>query len=396
MTKKILCVDDDLNLLAAMGRNLRRHFQVETADGAESGLKALAEKGPFAVIVSDMRMPGMDGSAFLSRTGELAPDTVRVMLTGNNDQQTAVQAVNKGHVFSFITKPCQTEVLVETIGAALKHYELLTAERELLEQTLNGSVKLLTDILSLSDPAAFGKSQKLRIYARSYLDSYPTEFSSLWEIELAAMLLNLGDVTMPPILLNKARSGILLTDAEQAIIESSPKAGAHLLSNIPRLEKVAEIVHYQNKGYDGSGFPQDEVKNVRIPFGSRLLKVLQAILLLEEAGFSHEDAIEQIQAEIAGFDPEIVQNCRALSLGVENSMPTQVEVETVAVKELHNRDVLASALMTKDGMVIAPKGTEMSNFILQKVRNFAALDVLKEFVEVRKRLPNPVPCGRTV
>ena len=105
MSNKILIVDDDPNLLAAVQRQLRKLYAIETAIGPEEGLKAISEQGPFAVIVSDYRMPVMDGIQFLSRVRQLAPDSVRMMLTGNADLQTAVDAVNEGSIFRLLTKP---------------------------------------------------------------------------------------------------------------------------------------------------------------------------------------------------------------------------------------------------------------------------------------------------
>ena len=137
MSTKILCVDDDASILAAYQRNLRKQFPIDVALGGQEGLDAMANKGPYAVIVADMQMPGMNGVQFLTRAEEIAPDTVRIMLTGNADQKTAADAVNQGHVFRFLTKPCAPEELALMLSAALKQYRLVTAERELLEKTLD-------------------------------------------------------------------------------------------------------------------------------------------------------------------------------------------------------------------------------------------------------------------
>src|SRR5262245_27618563 len=115
MTEKVLYVDDDANMLATCQRCLRKTLDIETANGPQQGLKALAAHGPFAVVVSDMRMPVMDGIQFLNKVREDSPDTVRIMLTGNADMQTAVNAVNQGNVFRFITKPCTAEALTAAI-----------------------------------------------------------------------------------------------------------------------------------------------------------------------------------------------------------------------------------------------------------------------------------------
>ena len=163
MNEKILFVDDDANLLAACERNFRRQFQIETAEGGEAGLQKIAERGPFAVVVSDRQMPRMDGIQFLSLVKERAPDTVRIMLTGNADLEGAIKVVNEGNIFRFLTKPCAHEILGKAVADGLTQFRLITAEKELLNKTLSGSIKLLTDILTMMEPRSFGRMQAVRL-----------------------------------------------------------------------------------------------------------------------------------------------------------------------------------------------------------------------------------------
>src|ERR1043166_4796847 len=171
MSIKILCVDDDAHILAANQRNLRKQFTIDTALGGSQGLAAITNQGPYAVIVADMQMPGMNGVQFLTQAEAVAPDTVRVMLTGNADQKTAIDAVNQGHVFRFLTKPCSPEELASVLKTGLAQYRLVMAERELLGKTLNGSIKMLTDILSILDPQSFAIGQKMCEYIRLFAQS---------------------------------------------------------------------------------------------------------------------------------------------------------------------------------------------------------------------------------
>jgi DNA-binding NtrC family response regulator len=148
MAEKILLVDDDSNILDGYRRSLGREFLMETAQGGEPALALAAKNGPYAVVVSDMRMPGIDGIQLLSRIKALAPDTIRVMLTGNADMETAINAINEGSIFRFLNKPCSKESMAKTLTAALVQYRLVTAEKQLLEQTLSGSLQVLTEVLS--------------------------------------------------------------------------------------------------------------------------------------------------------------------------------------------------------------------------------------------------------
>jgi len=123
MTDKILIVDDEQNILDGMKALLRRRFNVQTALGAGLGLEMLRSSGPFAVVMSDLKMPGMNGIEFLSRVRELSPATVRIMLTGHGDLDAAINAVNLGEVFRFYTKPCAADVLHEALKAGLDKYQ---------------------------------------------------------------------------------------------------------------------------------------------------------------------------------------------------------------------------------------------------------------------------------
>ncbi len=146
MSTKILCVDDEPNILAGYRRSLRKQFEIETAPGGAEALAMIAEGGPYAVLVTDMRMPGMDGIQFLREAQRVAPDSVRIMLTGNADQQTAAGAVNEGRIFRFLNKPCPAEDLAHALAAGLEQYRLVTAEKELLEKTLGGTIRMMMEI----------------------------------------------------------------------------------------------------------------------------------------------------------------------------------------------------------------------------------------------------------
>ena len=127
MTKKILCVDDDPNVLHALARQYGRRFNICTALGCENGIEALRDCGPFAVVVSDLRMPGLDGIRFLSLANRMSPDTVLVMLTGQGDPLSEREAMRDGRVFEFLTKPCPQDKMEKTLEAALERY------REIIE-----------------------------------------------------------------------------------------------------------------------------------------------------------------------------------------------------------------------------------------------------------------------
>ena len=159
MTDKILFVDDDANLLASFRRQLRKQFQIETALGGPQGLKLVDQNGPYAVIVSDFRMPHMDGIEFLSRVREVAPDSVRIMLTGNADMQAAIQAVNEGNIFRFLTKPCAADLLGESLITGIEQNQRVTQEREYNERSRESMAQAMDvqqNLIPKSDPEVDG------------------------------------------------------------------------------------------------------------------------------------------------------------------------------------------------------------------------------------------------
>jgi response regulator RpfG family c-di-GMP phosphodiesterase len=379
---RILFVDDDPNVLAAFQRNLRKQFEFDTALSGTEALAMLQECGPYGVIVADMQMPGMNGIELLTKAREMAPDTVRVMLTGNADQQTAVEAVNQGAVFRFLTKPCPPDQLKSTLETSVKQYELVKVERELLEHTLGGSVKVLGEVLSMIDPASFGRGQKLRESARVF--GRYLGLTSTWELEVGAMLSHLGYVSIPPTILRKIDSGMPLLPREQSVVDRAPLIGHDLLVNIPRLEPVAKIILYQNKRYDGGGFPADNVSGAMIPFGARVLKILLDRALLEDDGIAKSKALEAMRARSGTYDPELLQKCFGCFNGfLENSISAEREVKHVSVNELRIGHVLVSDVRTSSGVMLVAAGNRVTETMISRLKNYAEFDGVKEPISVQ-------------
>ena len=380
MNRKVLCVDDDFNLLSGIKRVLRNQFEFDLALNGVQGLTFLADRGPYAVMVVDMRMPGMNGIEFLEKAQEKAPDTVRIMLTGNADQQTAIAAVNGGHVYQFLTKPCLPDQLEIALNRGLKQYELIMAERELLEQTLNGSAKVLTDILAVVEPESFGRSQQLRDLMHLYVQS-PNKHT--WELELAALLSPIGCVTVPPSLLNKKRAGEPLSEQEIDVLDRMPEFASQLVSKIPRLEAVAQIILYQHKHFDGTGFPRDECANDSIPIGSRILKVLNDLLDLEAKGDSRQVALQKMQ-ECSGLYDPLVLDAAFVRFDAFLANPTRSKraPKLVTPDELQVGQILLSNVYTIDDMLVVKKNAWLTLMLIERLQNFARLGALRLPLEV--------------
>jgi response regulator RpfG family c-di-GMP phosphodiesterase len=382
MNEQILFVDDDPNILEAYQRRLGRVMRVETAEGGQEGLRVMAEKGPFAVVVSDMRMPGMDGIEFLARVKEEAPDTVRMMLTGNADIQVAMHAVNEGNIFRFLTKPCPSEVLGQALVAGINQYRLITAEKELLEGTLNGAVELLAEILSWVNPEAFGRTVQLRGCVKAI--AAQLKDIDLWEVELAATLSQIGYMAVPQELLVRAYAGEPLTEKEQGAFASVPATAQELIAQIPRLESVARIVLYQNTHYDGSGFPEDGVSGDNIPLGARILKVVLDMLDIESGGVAKKEALTMMRKRDGWYDPRVLHAALELYSGGV-SLLTVEEPPTILLQlsDLRPGLTLVGNIETLNGHLLLRGGGVLTEALLVRVKKFATLLSIKEPIAVR-------------
>ena len=304
MNRKVLFVDDDLNLLESFRRQLRKKAELVTAEGSKAGIEAAARQGPFAVVISDYNMPGMNGVDMLRVIRHGSPDTVRVLLTGHADLEIAIQAVNEGNIFRLLTKPCPPETIEKVLEDAFHHHDLITAEKELLENTLRGSVSVLCDLISLVKPDVFGRVSRILPYLRGV--SKRVGDPRAWETETAAMLSVVGFITLPDSLISKVEKGKPLSDVEMAQFYGHPAFGASLVGKIPRMDRVASIVAYQEKHFDGSGVPKDELGGDAIPLGARILKAVVDFDILLANGLSKADAITKLDRRKGMYDPTIV------------------------------------------------------------------------------------------
>jgi DNA-binding NtrC family response regulator len=135
VSRPVLCVDDEPRVLDGLKLTLGRSIDVSTARSGPEGLALLKQMAGAAVVISDMRMPGMDGAAFLTKVREQWPDSTRLLLTGEAGRDAAVAAVNEGQIFRFLTKPCMPEKLIAAVEAAARQQQLVIAEKMLLQQT---------------------------------------------------------------------------------------------------------------------------------------------------------------------------------------------------------------------------------------------------------------------
>jgi response regulator RpfG family c-di-GMP phosphodiesterase len=362
---RVLLVDDEPDLLAGMVRTLRsEHFELATAGDPAEALEMLRNRGPYAVIVSDLRMPVMDGVALLGQARKISPDTVRVLFTGAPDLDRAIAAINEGAIFRFITKPCSRVMMAVTLKTCIEQHELITGQRVLLEQTLHGAIKALTDVLGLTNPLAFGRATRLRRVVR--MVALVGGIAEVWQVEVAAMLSQIGCVILPPAVLEKMNAGEKLTDEDAGMVRRAPEMVEQVLANIPRLEGVREILSYQDKHYDGSGPPNGTAGGGAIPWGGRALKLVLDLDQLESEGAPLSLACDTMRGRTGWYDPEILEVLANVRGAQEAS-----EVRELPVTSLRPGMVFAQDVRNRKGHLFAARGQEVTRGLVEKLKLFA-------------------------
>ena len=372
MKSRILLVDDEPHLLSAIMRQLGDVYDLTPAVGPFEGLEAV-ERGPeYAVVVADMRMPGMDGIQFLAKAREASPNSIRMMLTGNADHLTAVNAVNEGNVFRFLTKPAQKPTLTRAIDNCVAQYRLVQGERELLEKTLSGSIKVLVEILATVNPALFGKAQSLKANAAKLATALNAP--DVWQIELSAMLCQIGSVALPPISAHRDRFSSQPLGFESQSLERIPVIGSSLINKIPRLEAISDSILYQDQHYDGTGFPGDGRKGNDLPLGARILKVLKDFDCLCEGGDSASIALDVLCTRDGWYDPAVL----AVAIDAFDGQARSRVGVPVMVADLVAGDALGSDLFTNEGILLACAGQVLSDVGLARISNYVRMGLLDD------------------
>ncbi len=368
---RILCVDDDDRVLAVIQRILLSRFDVQVAAGALDALGIIERaEAPFAAIISDLHMPGMSGIALLQRAREIAPSSIRLLLTGNTDWECAVDAVNNGAVFRFLTKPFNSGSLIAAATAASEQHRLIESERVLLEQTLRGAVKALTEVLAVANPSAFARAMRIKRYVGQLADAF--EVSDRWEIEVAALLSQLGCMSLPSPLTAKMHVGGKLSADEQAVVDALPAVAAGFIAEIPRLDMVREILLRQNAPFDSDATHHAATRGHDTPLGARMLKVASDFDWLLAGGMPVALALGNLSARKDSYDPRVLHALLS-ALG---------HADGAGVRRIRFRDVQEGMVFSADvygsgGLLLAARGQEVGPALLNRLRytwNNALLD----------------------
>ena len=360
---KVLCVDDEQKVLDGLALHLRRRYGLFTAPSGMEGLEILRREPSIAVIVSDMRMPGMDGAAFLAKAREVAPEAVRILLTGDTDISVALSAVNDGQLFRFLLKPCPAAVLGSAINAAAAQHRLITAERVLLEETLHGSIRALTDVLALTNPMAFGRAMRIRQHVSDL--AVHLGIRERWQAEVAAMLSQIGTIALPPDTAERAYYGLPVSADEQGMIDRVPAVADQLLASIPRLEAVRGIIASLHRKRPPVHRADDRDGEL-IARGFQMLRIAADFDGLEAEGNTPALALDTMLGRAARYDPATLQafeKIRAVDRKRE-------DVRHVSLSHLQVGMVLVDEVRLLSGTLLAGRGYEVTSSFVERGRNF--------------------------
>ncbi|MEQ1802358.1 MAG: HD domain-containing phosphohydrolase [Gammaproteobacteria bacterium] len=357
---RVLFVDDEPNVLDSIRRQLRKSVDIHTAASGDEALRLLKELGPVALVISDMRMPGMTGAELLTHVRSQYPDTVRMILSGQADLESTISAVNEGHIFRFLTKPCGEEALRAAVAAGVEQYELVTSRKDLVEKTLQGLVETLNDILGLTNPMARRRTARVRQYAAAIAGAL--QFPMPWDLRLATLLSQLGCITLPESILDKLYAGTGLSDDEQRLYARHPEVAAALIARIPRLEPVADMIARQQR-VDFTALPADVAAWDAGTTATVILAVATALDELLATGDQPATALQRLEQSLPGMPRAVMSAVRAVHLH-----SAYMDIRFVGFSELAPGMVLDEDVVTDTGDTLIFRGEEITRTLLEELR----------------------------
>lgn len=421
---RVLAVDDEPNVLSALQRSLRgRGYQVTTAPGGEAAIALLEQLQPHAII-SDMRMPGMSGAEFLKASRAHCPDAVRLLLTGYADVKSALQAVNEGEVFRYLTKPWDDTELATALDEGLERHRLraerdrllgLTAQQNEELQRLNENLEGLVAARTAELQQALARNDEVHQKLKRGFLATMNMFSSLVEARagltrgsarrvadhvrrlaplmdltvpeqqdaiFAAMLVDLGKVVLPEKLVQRPFSELHADERRQWL--AHPQQAASLLIGIDTLRGAADILRAVHERFDGAGVP-DRLGGDGIPVGARLLAVAadyEAALAgaVVRARMSPAEAFKMLR-DAAGrrYDPQVV--ARFGEMLQAPARPTR-KLVSVGLHGLVPGMEVAEDVLSKDGFLMLSKGHVLDAALIRHFHVYEARSDTKMVVTV--------------
>ena len=307
---RVLIVDDEPDNLALLYRTLRGKYEIVQTTSPLEALEIL-KNDHFSCILSDHKMPEMDGVEFLKRSCELVPNAMRLLVTAYTDAGILIDAINYAKIYRYIKKPYNPEELLLIVQNALEYWQLREDNNELvkdLKELFAGTVTAIVEALDAKDSYTLGRSRRVTFYAVKIAKALHLSETSVGKIELAGLLHDIGMIGVSDDILSKVEK---LSQDEYEEIQQHVHHSVKILDDIKQLAEVVEIIKYHHEHYDGEGYPYG-VKGDEIPIGARIIAVADAFDSMVTPKIYRQqvvpsEAINKIK-EQAGkqFDPIVV------------------------------------------------------------------------------------------
>ncbi len=307
--EKVLLVDDEMKLLKALRRQLGSTFQVLTSNSGREGINILKKNDRVAVAIVDYRMPDIDGLEFIEKARKIAPTTAWIMLSGYADMELTIEAINKGQVFRFLTKPSPYNVIIQAIEEAIEHHYFLLVTEENKSKKSKQAVQLLLAALKEKDSIAEGHAQRLAELSRNVGEKMNLSPEQLDRLHLLAFMHDLGKIGVPDRVLFKAGK---LSEEEWGMMRQHPEKGYRIAKESPELASIADLILKHHERWDGKGYPLG-IEGKNIPIEARILAVVDAYDVItnkrpyKEAISNEKAKFELERCAGSQFDPEIVK-----------------------------------------------------------------------------------------
>jgi len=309
----VLAIDDEENNLSLIKRSLRNNYNILSATSGQEAFEILEKYGDtISLIVSDQKMPVMEGTEFFKRMSEKYPDIIKILITGQSNIDILVEAINECQLFQYILKPFDPDNLCMVVQSGIVKYEMAASKSKLvcdLSELFYKTIKSIAYALDAKDTYTHGHSMRVTLYSLLLAKKLNLSEDLMEEIETTGLLHDIGRIAIPEKILLKPGK---LTDEEYEIIKTHPELGERLVHSINKLKLVSNWLKSHHERYDGKGYPEGLVGE-EIPVSARIIALADTYdaMTTDRAyrkRLSHETAIQEIK-DCSGtqFDPKLAE-----------------------------------------------------------------------------------------
>lgn len=397
----LLFVDDEVNILKSLRRLFRRAgYTIFTAEGGAEGLQVLADES-IDLVISDMRMPEMDGAEFLGKVSEQFPHVMRLLLTGFADLNSTVEAINKGNIFKYISKPWEDNDIKLSVEHALEYKNMqelirkqnaelkdlnanleqkvkdrteeLRKAHDSLKKSYSATIKVFSNLIDTREGMGKGHSRRVADTACKLAANLGMSDEQIQQVLFAALLHDIGKLTLPDSLLNQPYMALAPTSRNK--INEHPIVGESILMALEPLREAAKIIRSHHEHYNGGGYP-DGLSAKEIPLGARIIAVISDYDDLQLGSLyaqrhNMQQALDFLNKNRKKrYDPAVVDALVQLVTGGEQEGPKIQKLRSH--EELKVGMILAKDLVTQTGFMMLPKDSVIEENLVKQINKFVS------------------------